>query len=275
MAKDIEQLAVDTIRTLSIDAVQKANSGHPGAPMGMADMALVLWSKFLRVDPKNPGWENRDRFVLSAGHASILLYSLLHLSGFPISIEDIKQFRQLGSPTPGHPEIDIPLGIETTTGPLGQGFATGVGMAIAEAYLSNRFGSDLVDHRVYGFVSDGDLMEGVASEAASLAGHLGLGKLIYLYDDNGITLVGPTSWAFSEDVGARFAAYGWQTMTVDGHDRSAVAEAITAAIADEDRPTLISCKTHIAFGSPNKQDTAAAHGSPLGAEEVSGSGGLK
>jgi transketolase len=265
---NIEQLAANTIRALSIDAVQKANSGHPGAPMGMADMAVVLWSKFLRVDPKNPTWENRDRFVLSNGHASMLLYSILHLTGFPISIEDIKNFRQWGSPTPGHPERDPSLGIETTTGPLGQGFATGVGMAIAEAKLNDRFGSDLVDHRTFGFVSDGDIMEGIASEAASLAGHLALGKLIYLYDDNDITLVGPKSWSYNEDTTGRFAAYGWQTLHVDGHDQQALAEAIEAAIADKDRPSLISCKTHIGFGSPHKQDSASAHGSPLGEEEV-------
>jgi transketolase len=268
MDKGIEQLAADTIRTLSIDAVQKANSGHPGAPMGMADMAVVLWSKFLRVDPKNPTWENRDRFVLSAGHASMLLYSALHLAGFPISIEDIKQFRQWGSVTPGHPEIEVPLGIETTTGPLGQGFATGVGMAIAESYLSEKFGQEIIDHRTFGFVSDGDLMEGVASEAASLAGHLGLGKLIYLYDDNGITLVGPTGWSYTEDAAKRFDAYGWHTLSVDGHDRSAIAEAIAAGIAEGNRPSLISCKTHIGYGSPSKQDSASAHGSPLGAEEI-------
>ena len=268
MEKDIQQLAANAIRTLSIDAVQRANSGHPGAPMGMADMAVVLWSKFLRVDPKNPTWENRDRFVLSAGHASMLLYSILHLSGFPISIEDIKQFRQWGSPTAGHPELDVPLGIEMTTGPLGQGFATGVGMAIAEAKLNNTFGSDLVDHRTYGFVSDGDLMEGVASEAASLAGHLGLGKLIYLYDDNEITLSGPKAWSYTDDTIKRFDASGWQTLTVDGHDQDAIAEAVTTGIADAARPTLISCKTHIAYGSPNKQDTASAHGSPLGDDEI-------
>jgi transketolase len=265
---NIEQLAANTIRALSMDAVQKANSGHPGAPMGMADMAVVLWSKFLRVDPKDPAWENRDRFILSAGHASMLLYSILHLTGFPISIEDIKAFRQWGSPTPGHPELDVPLGIETTTGPLGQGFATGVGMAVAESMLNERFGSELIDHRTYGFVSDGDIMEGIASEAASLAGHLGLGKLIYLYDDNGITLVGPKAWSYSDDTTKRFESYGWQTLEVDGHDQPAVAEAIETAIADESRPTLISCKTHIAYGSPNKQDSAAAHGSPLGEDEV-------
>ena len=268
MDNDIEQLAANTIRALSIDAVQRANSGHPGAPMGMADMAVVLMSRFLRVDPKNPTWENRDRFVLSAGHASMLLYSMLHLSGFPISIEDIKSFRQWGSLTPGHPELDVPLGIELTTGPLGQGFATGVGMAIAETKLNQAFGPGLIDHRTFGFVSDGDLMEGVSAEAASLAGHLGLGKMIYLYDANDITLVGPAEWTYSENAQQRFDAYGWQTMTVDGHDRSAIADAISAGIAEQSRPTLITCKTHIGYGSPNKQDSAAAHGSPLGADEI-------
>ncbi|MDJ0663261.1 MAG: transketolase [Acidimicrobiia bacterium] len=268
MAKDIEQLAANAIRALSMDAVQKAKSGHPGGPMGMADMAVVLFSKFLRVDPKNPTWENRDRFVLSAGHASMLLYSILHLSGFPISIEDIKNFRQFGSPTAGHPELDVELGIETTTGPLGQGLATGIGMAIAETKLNDIFGSELVDHRTYAIVSDGDIMEGVAMEAASLAGHLELGKLIYLYDDNDITLDGPKHWSYSEDTLKRFRAAGWHTLQIDGHDRDAVTEAITAGIAEEARPTLISCKTHIAYGSPNKQDSSAAHGSPLGDDEI-------
>jgi transketolase len=267
MTTTVEQLAVNTIKALSIDAVQKANSGHPGMPMGMADLAVVVWSQFLTVDPDHPTWPDRDRFVLSNGHGSMLLYSLLHLAGFPMSMDDIKAFRQLGSKTPGHPEIDQDIGIETTTGPLGQGFATGVGMAIAEEHLRAKFGAELVDHRVYGFVSDGDLMEGVASEAASLAGHLGLGKITYLYDDNDISLVGPTSLAYSEDVPARFAAYGWHTLTIDGHDRQAVAEAVAAANADQ-RPSLISCKTHIGHGSPNKQDTASAHGSPLGSDEV-------
>ena len=262
-----EQLAVNAIKALSIDAVQRANSGHPGMPMGMADLAVVVWSQFLTVDPDDPLWPDRDRFVLSNGHGSMLLYSLLHLAGFTLSMDDIKAFRQLGSKTPGHPEIDQHLGIETTTGPLGQGFGTGVGMAIAEEHLRAKFGPDLVNHRVYGFVSDGDLMEGVAAEAASLAGHLALGKITYLYDDNSISLVGPTSLAFSEDVPKRFAAYGWHTLTVDGHDRSAVAQAVAAANADE-RPSLISCKTHIGHGSPNKQDTASAHGSPLGEDEV-------
>ncbi len=268
MTTSAEQLAVDAIRMLSIDAVEKARSGHPGAPMGMADMAIVVWGSFLTVDPTHPEWPDRDRFVLSNGHASMLLYALLHLSGFPLPMESIENFRQLGFPTAGHPEIDPTIGIETTTGPLGQGFATGVGMAIAEEQLRAELGADLVDHRVYGFVSDGDLMEGVAAEAASLAGHLGLGRIVYLYDDNGISLVGPTDLAFSEDVPSRFDASGWHTLTVDGHDRAALREAVTAAVAEESRPSLISCKTHIGFGSPNKQDTASAHGSPLGADEV-------
>jgi transketolase len=268
VSQTVEQRAANTIRTLSIDAVQKANSGHPGAPMGMADMAVVLWTKFLKVDPTDPTWIDRDRFVLSAGHASMLLYSTLHLAGFPITMDDIKAFRQWGSVTAGHPEIDQPLGIEMTTGPLGQGFATGIGMAMAEERLRGTFGPELVDHRTYGFVSDGDLMEGVTSEAASLAGHQQLGKVVYLYDDNSISLVGPTSWSFSEDIPKKFSAVGWHTLTVDGHDHQALAEAIAAGNAEMSRPTLISCKTHIGFGSPNKQDSAAAHGSPLGDEEI-------
>ena len=263
-----EELAADAIRVLSMDAVQRANSGHPGAPMGMADMAVALWGTYLNVDPTHPEWPDRDRFVLSNGHASMILYAMLHLCGFPLSMEDIRNFRQFGAPTAGHPEMEQCIGIETTTGPLGQGFANGVGMAIAETHLRAKFGEDLVDHRVYGFVSDGDLMEGVAAEAASLAGHLALGRLIYLYDDNEISLVGPTDWSYSDDVPARFAAYGWQTLTVDGHDSDAIRAALAGAIAEEGRPTLISCKTHIGFGSPNKQDTASAHGSPLGLDEV-------
>ena len=263
----IEKDVANAIRFLSVDAVQRANSGHPGAPMGMADIATVLWGKYLTVDPADPTWPDRDRFVLSNGHASMLLYALLHLSGFPVSLDDIKNFRQLKAPTAGHPEIEQHLGIETTTGPLGQGFATAVGMALAEEHLRNRFGPELVDHHTYAFVSDGDLMEGVASEAASLAGHLQLGRLVYFYDDNKISLVGPTEWSFSEDVPARFDSYGWHTVTVDGHDQGAIDEAITAAL-DDHRPSLISCKTHIGYGSPNKQDTAGAHGSPLGDDEV-------
>ena len=268
MTQDIEQLAADTIRVLSMDAVQRANSGHPGMPMGMADIAVVLWARFLTVDPENPLWPDRDRFVLSNGHGSMLLYAMLHLAGFPLGIDDIVNFRQWGSPTAGHPELDPEIGIEMTTGPLGQGFGAAVGMAIAEEHLREKFGPGLVDHNVYGFVSDGDLMEGVAAEAASLGGHLALGKLVYMYDDNSISLTGPTDWSFSEDVPQRFRALGWQTLTVDGHDRPAVAEAIAAASADEGRPSLISCKTHIGYGSPNKQDTAAAHGSPLGEDEI-------
>ena len=265
---DIRKTAADAIRMLAVDAVQRANSGHPGAPMGMADIAVVLWSRFLKVDPSAPEWPDRDRFVMSNGHGSMLLYAMLHLCGFPVSLDDLKNFRQLGWPTAGHPEIDQSIGIEMTTGPLGQGFATGVGMAMAEAHLQARLGSDLMDHKVFGFVSDGDLMEGVASEAASLAGHLGLGRLIYVYDDNDISLVGPTSWTFTEDVTSRFDAYGWHTVTVDGHDQSAVADALQAAVDEEYRPSLIAAKTHIGYGSPNKQDTASAHGSPLGADEV-------
>jgi transketolase len=263
-----EQLAVNTIKALAMDAVQAADSGHPGMPMGMADIAVTLWTKYLIVDPDNPQWPDRDRFVVSNGHGSMLLYTLLHLSGFPVSLDDIKNFRQWGSPTAGHPEIDQEIGIEMTTGPLGQGFGTGVGMAIAEEHLRARLGADLVDHRTFGFVSDGDLMEGVSAEAASLAGHLGLGKLIYFYDDNNISIDGSTDVTFSEDVPGRFAAQGWHTATVDGHDRLAIAEATEIAVAEPDRPSLIICKTHIGHGAPNAQDTAKAHGSPLGDEEI-------
>ncbi|MCJ7781550.1 MAG: transketolase, partial [Acidimicrobiia bacterium] len=267
MKNMVEQRATDALRVLSIDAVQRANSGHPGMPMGMADIAAVLWSRFLIVDPDDPGWCDRDRFVLSNGHGSMLLYSLLHLSGFPLTMDDLKAFRQFGSLTAGHPEHNPELGIDMTTGPLGQGFATGIGMAIGEAHLRSVLGADLVDHRIYGFVSDGDLMEGVASEAASLAGHLGLGKITYLYDDNHITIEGTTDLAFSEDVAARFDSYGWHTIAVDGHDREAIADAIAAANEDA-RPSLVLCRTHIGFGSPSKQDTSAAHGSPLGDDEI-------
>ncbi len=263
-----EQLAVNTIKALSMDAVQAANSGHPGMPMGMADIAVTLWSRFLKVDPNHPRWHDRDRFVLSNGHGSMLLYSLLHLAGFPLTLADLRNFRQWGSHTAGHPEIDQSLGIEMTTGPLGQGFATGVGMAIAESHLRSRLGADLVDHRTFGFVSDGDLMEGISSEAASLAGHLGLGKLIYFYDDNDISIDGSTDITFSENVTKRFESQQWHTLTVDGHDREAIAEATETAISNADRPTLIVCKTHIAHGAPNAQDTSGSHGSPLGEEEI-------
>jgi transketolase len=264
---DHEQIAVDTIRALAMDGVEAANSGHPGMPMGMADIAVVLWGRHLVVDPAAPEWPDRDRFVLSNGHGSMLLYSLLHLSGFALSMDDLRNFRQFGYPTAGHPEREPHLGIETTTGPLGQGFGMAVGLAMAERHLGAVLGSDLVDHRTYAFVSDGDLMEGVASEAASLAGHLGLGKMVFLYDDNRITIDGPTTLAFTEDVPARFAAYRWHTLTIDGHDRAAIDEAIEEAKADP-RPSLISCKTHIAYGAPTKQDTAQAHGTPLGEDEV-------
>jgi len=266
--KATEDLAVAVVKGLAMDAVQKANSGHPGMPMGMADIAVTLWSRYLTVDPDHPDWEDRDRFVLSNGHGSMLLYAMLHLSGFPLSLEDLRQFRQWGSHTAGHPEIDHHLGIEMTTGPLGQGFGTGVGMAIAEAHLRARVGKDLVDHRTFGFVSDGDLMEGISAETASLAGHLGLGRLVYYYDDNEISIDGATDITFTEDVTARFEAVGWHVLDVDGHDRDAIAEATESAMSVEDRPSLIICRTHIAHSAPNAQGTAKSHGSPLGEEEV-------
>ena len=266
--KGIERLAVDTIKALAMDAVQKANSGHPGMPMGMAEIAVTLWSRFLKVDPDAPEWSDRDRFVVSNGHGSMLLYSMLHLCGFPLSMDDIRDFRQWESHTAGHPEINHGLGIEMTTGPLGQGFATGVGMAIAETHLRARLGEDLVNHRTFGFVSDGDLMEGVSAEAGSLAGKFGLGRLIYLYDDNDISIDGSTDITFSEDVVKRFDAQGWHTQEINGHDLEAIAEALEAAIRLEDQPSIVVCHTHIGHGSPNAQDTAAAHGNPLGEEEV-------
>jgi transketolase len=263
-----ERLAVNTIKALAMDAVQKANSGHPGMPMGMAEIAVTLWGRFLKVDPEMPDWPDRDRFVLSNGHGSMLLYSMLHLCGFPVTMDDLENFRQWGSPTAGHPEIHQKLGIEMTTGPLGQGFATGVGMAIAETHLRARLGEELINHRTFGFVSDGDLMEGVSAEAGSLAGRFELGKLIYLYDDNDISIDGSTDITFAEDVAKRFQAQGWHTQEIDGHDLEALDEAIEAAINLEDRPSLVICRTHIAHGAPNAQDTAAAHGSPLGDEEI-------
>ena len=267
----LDDLCINSIRFLAIDAVQKAKSGHPGAPMGAAPMAHVLWDRFLKHNPADPAWPNRDRFVLSAGHASMLLYSLLHLTGYDLSIDDIKNFRQWGSGTPGHPELGVP-GVEMTTGPLGQGFAHGVGMAIAERFLAehyNRPGHEIIDHYTYAIVSDGDLEEGVASEAASLAGTLKLGKLIYLYDDNGISIEGDTDIAFMENVGDRFKAYGWHVVgPVDGHDTGAVDAAIREAQAVTDLPTLIVCHTIIGFGSPNKANTGGVHGEPLGEDEV-------
>ena len=270
-ARSLDQLSIDTIRTLAIDGVQRANSGHPGAPMGMAPMAYVLWTRVMRHAPTEPSWPDRDRFVLSAGHASMLLYALLHLTGYDLSLDDLQHFRQWGSRTPGHPEWGLTPGVEATTGPLGQGFADAVGMAIAERRLASEFNRaevTVVDHRTYVICSDGDLQEGVSAEEASLAGHLRLGKLTVLYDDNGIQLDGPTSMAFSEDVRGRFDAYGWHTQRVeDGNDLEAIAAAIAAAEADE-RPSLIAVRTHIGFGSPNKQDSQKSHGAPLGDDEV-------
>ncbi|MEF8795105.1 MAG: transketolase [Salinivenus sp.] len=269
---DLDTQAINTIRFLAADAVEAAQSGHPGTPMGLAPVAYTLWTRHLRHSPRHPGWPNRDRFVLSAGHASMLLYSLLHLTGYDLPLEEIKNFRQWDSVTPGHPEAHLTPGVETTTGPLGQGFANGVGMAIAERLLADEFNTaehPIVDHNTYGICSDGDLMEGVSHEAASLAGHLGLGKLVYLYDDNKITIDGSTDLAFTEDVGGRFEAYGWHVTRVeDANDLDAVDAALAAAKAETDRPSLIVVRSHIGYGSPNKQDTAAAHGAPLGAEEV-------
>ena len=267
---DIEQLGITTLRMLALDAVQKANSGHPGLPLGAAPMAWTLWRNFIRFNPDDPTWPDRDRFVLSAGHGSALLYATLHLAGFGISIEDLKAFRQWGSITAGHPEYEPDVGIETTTGPLGQGFANGVGMAMAERHLAARFnkpGFNVVDHYTYGIVSDGDLMEGVAAEAASLAGELGLGRLIYLYDSNDITLAGEARLTFTEDVSRRFEAFGWQVqMVADGNDTGAIAGALGAARQDADHPSLIIIKTHIGYGSP-LQDDFNAHGAPLKPED--------
>ncbi len=268
----LAQKSINTIRFLAVDAVQKANSGHPGMPMGAAPMAYVTWQNHLSVDPSSPSWPNRDRFVLSAGHGSMLLYSLLHLSGFDLTIDDLKNFRQLGSRTPGHPENFHTPGIETTTGPLGQGFANGVGMAIAESHLSatfNKPGFDVVDHFTFAIVSDGDLMEGISHEAASLAGHLKLGKLIYLYDDNKISIDGSTDLSFTEDVTGRFVAYGWQVLDVkDGNDVEGIQAAIEQGKAETHKPTLIRVRTVIGYGSPNKGGTAGSHGSPLGHAEI-------
>jgi transketolase len=269
--RQLETLAINTIRMLSIDAVQKANSGHPGLPMGAAAMGYVIFNDYLKHNPKNPAWFDRDRFVLSAGHGSMLLYSLLHLTGYELPLEELKNFRQLGSMTPGHPERGHTPGVEVTTGPLGQGFANGVGMAIAEAYLAaryNRPGHEIIDHITYGIVSDGDVMEGVAMEAASIAGHLQLGKLIYLYDQNEITLAATANVSFTEDVPARFEGMGWHVQTIDGMDPDAVRAAIDAAKAVTDKPSLICCQTVIGYGSPNKANSFGAHGSPLGPDEV-------
>ncbi len=265
------QAVVNSIRALSMDAVQNANSGHPGMPMGMADAAAVLWTMFLKFDPRYPHWPDRDRFILSAGHGSMLLYSLLHLSGYDLPLEALQNFRQWNSPTPGHPEYGHAPGVETTTGPLGQGISNAVGFALAEQWLAqkyNRPNFPIVNHSTYVIASDGDLMEGVSHEACALAGHLGLGKLIVLYDDNGISIDGSIDITFTEDVLARFRAYGWHTSRVNGHDRAAVAEALEMARAETARPSLIACRTIIGYGSPNKANTASAHGEPLGEEEI-------
>ena len=269
---DVQQLSINTIRTLAIDAIQKANSGHPGMPLGMAPIAYVLYYKTMRHNPANPNWVNRDRFVLSAGHGSMLLYSILHLSGYKVSLDDLKNFRQWKSNTPGHPELGHTPGVETTTGPLGQGFATAIGMAIARDYLAALFNKDdikIFDHGIWGICSDGDLMEGISHETASLAGHLKLGKLVFFYDDNNITIDGKTEITYSDDVPRRFESYGWQVLTIlDVNDSEQVERAIKMARANSDKPTLIITKTNIGFGSPNKQDRSSAHGAPLGEEEV-------
>lgn len=269
----LREKAINALRFLSVDGVQQANSGHPGLPMGTAALAYTIWTRHLRFNPRNPSWSNRDRFILSGGHGSMLLYSLLHLTGYDLSLEDLKNFRQWGSRTPGHPEYGVTPGVETTTGPLGQGFANGVGMAIAEAHLAARFnrpGFPVIDHTFYAIVTDGDLMEGVASEAASLAGHLKLGKLIYLYDDNRISIDGSTDLAFTEDRGKRFEAYGWQVLHVaDGNNVDEIDHAIQVAETDP-RPSLIVCRTHIGYGLPTRQDTSKAHGEPPGDEELNG-----
>lgn len=270
MSDKLAQHCVNTLRTLSMDAVQAANSGHPGMPMGMADVAYVLWTKFLKHNPKNPQWFDRDRFILSAGHGSMLLYSLLHLTGYDVSLDELKNFRQLGSITPGHPEFGLTPGVETTTGPLGQGFATGVGMAMAESFMASTFNKkdhELVDHFTYAIVSDGDLMEGISHESASMAGHMKLSKMIYLYDSNSISIDGSTDLAFTDDTQKRFEAYGWDVQVIDGHNHDEIERAIKKA-QKTDTPSLIECRTHIGFGSPNKQDSASSHGSPLGDEEI-------
>jgi len=270
---EIDTLSINTIRTLSIDCIQKANSGHPGLPLGAAPMAYVLWQRHLKHAPSEPRWPNRDRFILSAGHGSMLLYSLLHLSGYPLSMDELKNFRQKDSLTPGHPEYDLTAGVEATTGPLGQGSANAIGMAIAEKYMSsyfNRPGFDLIDHYTYALVSDGDLMEGISAEAASIAGHLGLGKLIYLYDSNDVTLDGPADLAFTENIAKRYESYDWQVLVVQKGDTdlSSIDEALKIAKIERAKPTLIIVKTTIGFGSPNKQGKSSSHGSPLGVDEV-------
>jgi transketolase len=270
--QEIETLGINTVRILSADAVQKANSGHPGTPMALAPMGHVLWADYMKYNPKNPHWPNRDRFILSNGHACMLQYSFLYLTGYDLTLDDIKNFRQLNSKTAGHPEYGLAPGIDVTTGPLGQGFANGVGFAIAQKHLAARYnkpGFDLFDYKIYAICSDGDLMEGVASEAASIAGHLELGNIIYLYDDNHISIEGDTDITFNEDVAKRFEAYGWHVQTIsDGNDIEAISNAIRNAKGETQKPSLIKVRTQIAYGSPNKVNTAGAHGSPLGADEI-------
>lgn len=269
---EIKNIIINTVRTLSMDAVQQANSGHPGTPMALAPVAFTIYNDFLRFNPKNPDWPNRDRFVLSAGHASMLLYSILHVMGYDVSLDDIQNFRQLHSKTPGHPEFGLTPGVEMTTGPLGQGIGTSVGMAIAEKWLEqyfNRPGFELIDYRIFALASDGCMMEGISHEAASLAGHLGLNNLVWIYDNNSITIEGKTELAFSEDIGARFRAYNWQVQHVkDANDPDALANSLRQAVNTAEKPTLIIVDSHIAFGAPNKQDTSDAHGSPLGEDEI-------
>src|SRR5205809_392184 len=273
MNADLTQLCINTVRVLAADAVQKANSGHPGTPMGIAPMGHVLWTKAMNYNPQNPDWANRDRFILSAGHACMFQYAYLYLTGYDITLDDIKNFRQLGSKTAGHPEYGLLSGIEITTGPLGQGFANGVGMAIAQQYLASRYnkdGFDLFNYKIYAVCSDGDLMEGVSAEAASLAGHLKLGNIIYLYDNNHISIEGDTALAFdNEDVAKRFEAYGWHTQSVDdGNNIDAITKAIENAKNETDKPSLILVRTHIAYGAPNAVDTSESHGAPLGEKEL-------
>ena len=269
--KQSQRAFSNALRILAMDAIQKANSGHPGLPMGSADIASTLWLKHLKFDPQNPTWINRDRFILSAGHGSMLLYSLLHLTGYPMPLDQLKQFRQWDSITPGHPELDIPLGIETTTGPLGQGIGNAVGMAIAQAHMAAKFNKPeypLFDHWIYAITSDGEMMEGNSHEIASLAGHLGLDRLIFFYDDNEISIEGDTDITFTEDVKGRFEAYGWDVQDIDGHDFDAIEAAIEKAKVCNGKPHMIVCHTHIGYGSPNKQDTESVHGAPLGEEEI-------
>ena len=262
--------AINTIRMLAADAVQQAKSGHPGLPMGMAPAAFTLWTRYLRHNPANPHWPNRDRFVLSAGHGSMLLYSLLHLTGYDLPLDELRNFRQWGSMTPGHPEYGHAPGVETTTGPLGQGFANAVGMGIAERWLRERFGPEVSDHRVFTLCSDGDIEEGISHEAAALAGHLGLGRLVYVHDDNHITIDGPAELALSDDTAKRFEAYGWHVIELgeSANDLDTIDAALTAGVEEEDRPTLILLRSHIGYPAPNKTDDASAHGAPLGEEEV-------